>query len=332
MSEILLGRPLLKDVGFDVDEHLEANHAMLNDQTFDTGLLDQINATASPSGKSVRFSCYTGLTSENADPDPIAPIPTAGAAMGEDTEEEIQEAFLTMLDKAKESGMSAKGLAEAKELLKEFRDIFRIKLGKDGPAKIPPMEVKLKPGAKPVKCHQRRYAPAQREFLSKTIKKLEALGVVRANPTSRWASPALAVPKARAEGFRFTVDLRRANQQIEAMASSMPHLESLFQNVSGSRLFSKIDLCHAYWQIALAIISQEYLSIQTPLGIFTPDRLIQGSTDAGNYFQGTTEPLFAQDPNLIDKVLQWLDDFMPRRKRNCSARYGHSSKSAGSTD
>ena len=314
MSEILLGRPLLKALGFDVDEHLEANHAVLNDQEFDTGLLDQINSTPKPSGKAVRFSCYTGLTSENADPDPIEPMPTAGAAMGEDTEDEIQQAFEKMLKNAEENGMSEKGLATAKELLYEFRDIFRIRLGKDAPAKIPPMEVKLKPGAKPVKSNQRRYAPAQREFLSTTIKKLESLGAVRANPTSRWASPALAVPKPGAEGFRFTVDLRRANQQIEPMASSMPHLESLFQSVSGSRFFSKIDLCHAYWQIALALACQEFFSIQTPIGIFTPDRLIQGSTDAGNYFQGTTEPLFSQHADLMDKFLQWLDDFLLHAK------------------
>ena len=113
--------------------------------------------------------------------------------MGGDSEDEMRDAFMKMLQKAKESGMYEEGLIEATGLLREFRDVFRIKLGKHGPAKIPPMEVKLKSGAKPVKCHQRRYAPAQREFLSKTFKKLEALGAVRAYPTSRWASPALAL-------------------------------------------------------------------------------------------------------------------------------------------
>jgi hypothetical protein len=37
------------------------------------------------------------------------------------------------------------------------------------------------------------------------IRKLEALGAVCANPTSLWASPALAVPKAGLEGYMFTV-------------------------------------------------------------------------------------------------------------------------------
>jgi hypothetical protein len=170
--------------------------------------------------------------------------------------------------------------------------------------------VKLKPGATPVKDTQRRYAPAQRVFLSSTIQKLEALGAVRANPTSQWASAALAVPKPGSEGYRFTVDLRRANSQTEPMASSMPNLESLFQTLQGSKVFAKIDLCHAYWQLALDRICQEIFSIQTPLGIYTPTRLLQGSTDAGNYFQGATAPLFLSSSDLVNRLLQWLDEFL----------------------
>lgn len=310
MSEILLGRPLLKAIGFDVDEHLESNHAVLDGKEFDTDLLSQVNSLSNPNGKLARSSYYKGLISTDADVDPVPEVETAGAAMGEDSAEDIQEAFRVMLTKAKDQGMSKEGLEKAEALLNEFKDVFRIRLGSDGPAIIPPMNVQLKPNARPTKTTQRRYAPAQREFLSETIRKLEKLGAVRANPTSRWASPALAVPKPGSEGFRFTVDLRRANAQVEPMASSMPNLESLFQTVQGSKFFSKIDLCHAYWQIALGEDSQEYFSIQTPLGIFTPERLTQGSTDAGNYFQGMTEPLFAQHADLIARILQWLDDFM----------------------
>lgn len=314
MSKILLGNPLLKALGFDLDAHLETNRDVLHDRAFDTNLLKDVNSAVCLPGKAARFSCYSGMTSASADSDPVDPVATAGAAMGKDSDHDIREAFRTMFKNAKTQGMTDKGLDVAEKLLKEFREIFRIKLGKDGPARIAPMEMKLKTGAKPVRSNQRRYAPAQRAFLSKTIKKLEELGAVRANPTSKWASPALAVPKAGSEEFRFTVDLRRENEQVQPMASSMPHLESRFQTVSGATVFSKIDLCHAYWQIALATESQEIFSIQTPLGIYTPTRLKQGSTDAGNYFQGTTEPLFSQEPILQSKFLQWLDDFMMHTK------------------
>jgi hypothetical protein len=87
--------------------------------------------------------------------------------------------------------MSTEELAKAREMLLHCRNEFRIKLGNDPPANIPPLVVKLKPSATPVKDTQRRYALAQRAFLSSTILKVEALGAVRANPVCRWASAAL---------------------------------------------------------------------------------------------------------------------------------------------
>jgi RNase H-like domain found in reverse transcriptase/Reverse transcriptase (RNA-dependent DNA polymerase) len=94
------------------------------------------------------------------------------------------------------------------------------------------------------------------------------------------------------------------------MESSMPHLESMFQSVQGSRCFAKIDLCHAYWQLALAVESQEIFSIQSPAGIYTPTRLFQGSTDAGNYFQRATQPLVLEQAALRHRLLQRLGGFL----------------------
>jgi hypothetical protein len=179
---------------------------------------------------------------DSADADPVDPLPTAGTSMGVDNEQEISVAPNTILDRAKTEGMSKAGSENAPEMLLEYREVFRIKLGNDPPAKFPPFVVKLKPGATPVKNNQQRDAPAQRAFLCSTIQKLEALGAVRANPTSRLESAALAVPKPGSEGYRFTVDLPRENSQTEHMASSMPNLESLFQTLQGSKVFAKIDL------------------------------------------------------------------------------------------
>lgn len=74
--------------------------------------------------------------------------------MGADTEDEITDACKAMLADAKHNGMSPVGLQEAEQLFHTFRDIFRIRLGDDPPVKIPPLEVKLKRGATPVKDTQ----------------------------------------------------------------------------------------------------------------------------------------------------------------------------------
>jgi hypothetical protein len=43
MSEILIGRPLLKAIGFDLETYLETNRDVLNNSTFDANLLNTVN-------------------------------------------------------------------------------------------------------------------------------------------------------------------------------------------------------------------------------------------------------------------------------------------------
>ena len=150
-------------------------------------------------------------------------------------------------------------------LMDQFREVFRIKLGRDPPASVRPLQIALKAKAGVRRASQRRYAPPQHDFICSTIKKLEKVGAVYKNPTSQWASPALAVAKPCKEGFRFTVDLRGPNADTEPIVSAMPHLESLLQSVQGSTCFAKMDMSHAYWQLPLHPSSQETMSIQTPL-------------------------------------------------------------------
>jgi len=191
--------------------------------------------------------------------------------------------------------------------MQKYIDIFRIKLGADEPAKVDPYRLSLKENYQPFRCTQRRYAPAQKVFIESTIRSLERIGAIKYNPTAKWASPALAVPKPGTKSFRFTVDLRGVNKQTVPVASAMPDLESMIRSIGDSKIFAKMDMVHAYWQIPLHPDSQEAMSIQTPIGVYTPQRILQGSTDAGNHFQSTTSQIFTA---LHDWLLQWVDDFL----------------------
>jgi hypothetical protein len=72
-------------------------------------------------------SSYTGLQYSTADSDPVPPTETAGAAMGTDSASEIQDTIERMIASAKLNGMSSVGLTRARELLQDFREIFRIR-------------------------------------------------------------------------------------------------------------------------------------------------------------------------------------------------------------
>jgi hypothetical protein len=120
MTEILIGRQLLKAIGFDFEAHLETNE-ILNNSAFDTHLLNTVNTRL-----------VKQLVLLTADSDPVPPTETAGAPIGTDSASEIQE----------------------------VQDIYRIRLGSDPPAKILPLKVQLEPHVTPMKDTRRRYAPA----------------------------------------------------------------------------------------------------------------------------------------------------------------------------
>jgi hypothetical protein len=71
--------------------------------------------------------------------DPADPLPTAVVSMVVDNEQEFNVALNTMLDSAEADGMSKEGLGNAREMLSEFCEAFRVKRGNDPPANILPL-------------------------------------------------------------------------------------------------------------------------------------------------------------------------------------------------
>jgi len=284
MGEIILGRPLLRCIGFDLDE-------VLTKVQTEEGEVDISQRMANGCNEFDPISCPDDVTSK----------------MGVDKPEEIQAEIQRTLKRAADAGMKPDNVKKCEALMQKYIDIFRIKLGADEPAKVDPYRLSLKENYQPFRCTQRRYAPAQKVFIESTIRSLERIGAIKYNPTAKWASPALAVPKPGTKSFRFTVDLRGVNKQTVPVASAMPDLESMIRSIGDSKIFAKMDMVHAYWQIPLHPDSQEAMSIQTPIGVYTPQRILQGSTDAGNHFQSTTSQIFTA---LHDWLLQWVDDFL----------------------
>lgn len=157
-----------------------------------------------------------------------------------------------MLKASNANGVTPAGLSILEKLLQRYRDVFRIKLGPDTPAKIDPLAVTPTLNAFAFRSPQLRYSKQQHEFLFKTIKELEAVYAVYDNPESKLACSALGVPKPGSNKLRFTVDLCAANARTFAIHSGMPHFESQLQDIGGSKYFAVLDLAHGYWQVALA--------------------------------------------------------------------------------
>ncbi len=115
--------------------------------------------------------------------------------LGEDTEEEIQKAFSKMLDEANRNGLSKGGTEKLRNLLHEYRDIFRLRLGNDPPRLVESMEVVLRPDYQPIKCKFRPCSASKRNFFKSYAAKLCDYGMIVPNNRAQWLSPPLIVPK-----------------------------------------------------------------------------------------------------------------------------------------
>ena len=76
--------------------------------------------------------------------------------------------------------------------------------------------------------------------------------------------------------------------------------------MSGGKVFSKLDLTHAYQQVLLSESSKKYTTINTTKGLFEYQRLPFGISSAPAIFQRAMESLLQDLPGVV----VYLDDML----------------------
>ena len=156
MNEVLLGRPFLKAIGFNLHQHLREVREIVHNQ--DISNIKTGNAK-------LLAMIYRGLAYQSTDDDPIELPEALAAGIGQDSNDSINSTFSKMLGEAKKNGLSKERISRLTGMLEDYRDVFRIKLGPDPPAKVEPLRITLVENAHPYRSPQRRYASQQREFI-----------------------------------------------------------------------------------------------------------------------------------------------------------------------
>ena len=106
---------------------------------------------------------------------------------------------------------------------------------------------------------------------------------VRSRPTE-WGSPLVEVPKLDGD-IRICVDMRRANEAIVRECHSIPTIEEVLYDLSGSTVFSKLDLKWGFHQIELEAESHKVTTFVTHRGLFRYKRLMFGIASAPEKYQ-----------------------------------------------
>ncbi|OWZ04566.1 hypothetical protein PHMEG_00023512, partial [Phytophthora megakarya] len=274
-EELLVGRTTLQSIGVDLD-----------------GVFEQL--------------AQQNLDVEEAEADDI---PSAHVELlGADEDDEVRVELHRLVDDAVEAGFEPTRTEALRQLVLDFADVFRLRLGRDEPADVQPLEVRLEAGSLPYRSGVRRYPEAQRQFLREYVRELERAGLVARNSKSRWSCPALPVAKQGTGEYRITIDYRPVNRMTVPLAGAAPNLAVVVESVRGAYGFGAFDFHKGFWQMPLHPNSQEMFSFVTEDGVFTPTRVPQGASDSAVHFQAQMNEVLKD--LLFRSVLVWIDDVL----------------------
>ena len=102
-------------------------------------------------------------------------------------------------------------------------------------------------------------------------------------PTS-WINPVVAIEKSNGD-VRICLDMRQANRAILREKHPVPTIEETLQEMSGAKVFSKLDLNMVFHQIELSLESRNINTFAGPNGLYRYKRLLFGVNMAAEKFQ-----------------------------------------------
>ena len=168
-------------------------------------------------------------------------------------------------------------------------------------------KIEVDPTAKPRYCKARPLPYAMRPLVEEELDRLVAEGILEPVTHSEWATPVVAVLKSDKKTVRLCGDFRMSVNPVAKLDRyPIPNVEDLFANLKQGRLFTKLDLRHAYQQLPLEEDLRKYVVINTTKGLFRYTRLPFGISSAPAIFQREMEHLLKGIPGVI----AYIDDIL----------------------
>ncbi|GKA47928.1 putative reverse transcriptase domain-containing protein [Tanacetum coccineum] len=155
--------------------------------------------------------------------------------------------YLAQVTSKKTEDKSEEKRLEDVPIVREFPEVFPEDLPGLPPARQVEFQIDLVPGAAPVARAPYRLAPAELQELSIQLQELSDRGFIRPS-SSPWGAPVLFVKK-KDGSFQMCIDYRELNRLTVKNRYPLPRIDDLFDQLQGSRVYSKIDLRSGYHQL-----------------------------------------------------------------------------------
>ncbi len=149
--------------------------------------------------------------------------------------------------------------------------------------KLPPVSIELKEGAKPY--HSRPYSilKLHKATLMKEIDWLIAIGVLKWQPSSKWASPSFIIPK-KDHTVHTISDFRELNKRIVCKPYPIPKISTTLQELEGFTYATTLDLNMGYYTIRSNPTAAEMSTIIFPWDKYLYQRLPMGFAGSADIF------------------------------------------------
>ncbi|CAL9703681.1 unnamed protein product [Knipowitschia caucasica] len=145
----------------------------------------------------------------------------------------------------------------------------------------------LKPGAQPYSISTpRRISLPLLPKVKEELYRMERQGVIsKVEQPTEWCAPMVVVPKPAQERVRICSDLTQLNKSVLRERHQLPSVENTLGQLSGAKVFSKLDANAGFWQIPLSKDSSLLTTFITPFGRYCYNRLCFGLSSAPEHFQ-----------------------------------------------
>jgi hypothetical protein len=188
----------------------------------------------------------------------------------------------------------------------EFPDVFPEDLSGLPLARDVEFVIELKPGTAPISRRSYWMPPNELLELKTQLQDLLEKGFIRPS-SSPWGCPAIFVKK-KDQTLRMCVDYRPLNEVTIKNKYPLPRIDILFDQLTGARVFSKIDLMSGYHQIRIRPKDIPKTAFTTRYGLFEYLVMSFGLTNAPAHFTYLMNLVFM--PELDKFVVVFIDDIL----------------------